>query len=102
MADSFKERVYEFTRLIPKGKVATYSQLAKMVGNPHAARAVGMCMRTNPDAPNTPCHRVVGADGSLIGYSAGEGTETKRQLLLKEGIFFNSDKVNLARSQWKV
>lgn len=97
---SFKEKVYVLTRQIPKGKVATYGQIAAMAGNPKAARAVGMCMRTNPDAPQTPCHRVVASDGRLTGYSAGAGLFTKRELLLAEGVEFIGDRVNLKTSQW--
>lgn len=97
---TFKEKVYEFTSKIPKGKVVTYGQLAALVGSPRAARAIGMCMRTNPNAPVVPCHRVVAADGSLVGYSAGEGVKTKKQMLLAEGVIFNGDKVDLHHSQW--
>jgi len=98
---SFKEEVYVLIRKIPVGKVATYGQVAKLVGKPKAARAVGMCMRTNPDAPQTPCHRVVAADGSLTGYSAGNGVTTKKEMLLQEKVFFKGDKVDLTRSLWQ-
>jgi O-6-methylguanine DNA methyltransferase len=97
----FRDKIYQLTRQIPKGKVATYGQLAEMAGSPGAARAVGMCMRTNPDIPHTPCHRVVAANGKLTGYSAGEGIKTKKQMLLDEGVKFTGDRVNLAFSQWK-
>jgi O-6-methylguanine DNA methyltransferase len=97
---TFTEQVYQLTRSIPKGKVVTYGQLAKMAGSPRAARAIGMCMRNNPDAPNTPCHRVVASDGSLTGYSAGNGVSTKKEMLLKEGVKFRGDKVDLRQSQW--
>ncbi|MBI4137069.1 MGMT family protein, partial [Candidatus Roizmanbacteria bacterium] len=73
---SFGEKVYNLTREIPKGKVATYGQLARLAGSPKAARAVGMLMKTNPDAPHTPCHRVVSSTGKLTGYSAGNGLST--------------------------
>lgn len=91
---TFKEKVYEITRNIPKGKVATYGQIAEMAGNKKAARAVGVLMRTNPDAPHTPCHRVVSADGSLTGYSAEGGIKRKMQMLLAEGVIFKNDKVD--------
>lgn len=97
---SFKETVYKLTRQIPKGKVATYGQLAYLAGSPKAARAVGMCMQSNPDAPHTPCHRVVASDGGLHGYSAGDGIPTKKKMLLAEGVVFKGEKVDLHASQW--
>jgi len=100
-ANLFKDRVYQLTRQIPKGKVATYGQLAKLAGNPKASRAVGLFMRTNPDAPHTPCHRVVASDGSLTGYSGVGGIKTKKEMLIAEGVNFKKEKVDLAISQWK-
>ncbi len=99
MQTSFKDKVYEFTRQIPKGKVATYGQLAKLAGNPKASRAVGAFMRTNQDAPHTPCHRVVATDGSLTGYSGIGGIKTKKEMLIEEGVRFSGNKVNLNVSQ---
>jgi len=98
---TFKEHVYELTQSIPKGKVATYGQLAAMAGSPRAARAIGMCMRTNPFAPVVPCHRVVASNGKLTGYSAGEGVSTKKEMLVTEGVIFIGDKVDLKKSQWR-
>jgi len=88
-------------RTVPKGKVVTYGQLAKMAGNAKAARAVGMLMAKNPDAPRTPCHRVVASDGTLHGYSGGDGLPTKKKMLIEEGVSFIGDKVDLAKSLWK-
>lgn len=99
---SFREKVYKITDKIPKGKVATYGQIAKLAGNQKAARAVGTCMKTNPNAPQTPCHRVVSSDGKLTGYSAGRGIETKKIMLLREGVYFKNNRVDLSRSQWKI
>ena len=96
MTSPFGAKVYELTRRIPKGKVGTYGQIAKMAGKPGAARAVGALMRMNPDAPNTPCHRVVAKDGSLTGYSGNGGISRKRAMLLAEGVLFKDGKVNLA------
>lgn len=97
---TFRDRVYNVTKKIPKGKAATYGQIAKLAGNPKAARAVGMFMRTNPNAPHTPCHRVVAADGSLTGYSGIGGVLKKKAMLIVEGVHFKRGKVDLARSQW--
>ena len=99
MVNSFKNQIYEFTRQIPKGKVATYGQLAKLAGKPKASRAVGVFMKSNPDAPRTPCHRVVAADGSLIGYSGAGGIKTKKEMLISEGVKFKKEKVDLKLSQ---
>ncbi len=81
--------------------MATYGQLAKMAGSPRAGRAVGMCMKKNPDMKIVPCHRVVASDGKLTGYSAGKGIATKKKMLLNEGVIFKGDHVDLASSGWK-
>lgn len=69
---------------IPKGQTRTYSQIARAIGKPHAARAVGNALAKNPLAPLIPCHRVVRADGKVGGYSGKGGTARKRLLLKKE------------------
>lgn len=97
----FRDRVYNLTKQIPQGKVATYGQLAKLVGSPGAARAVGMCMKTNLHPEIIPCYKVVASDGNLTGYSAGEGIVTKKQKLLNDGVRFLGDKVDLKQSQWQ-
>lgn len=66
-------------RTIPYGETRSYGQLAAQLGNPKAARAVGMANHANPVCILIPCHRVIGADGSLIGY--GGGIDMKRALL---------------------
>lgn len=100
MNPTFRDRVYSIAKQIPKGKVVTYGQLAKLAGSPRAARAVGMCMKTNPDMKIIPCHRVVASNGRLTGYSAGEGVPTKKQMLMKEGVLFLGDRVDLKSSRW--
>ncbi len=97
----FKDKVYKVLRTVPKGKVVTYGQLAAMAGSPKASRAIGLFMKTNPDAPRTPCHRVVGSDGKLIGYSGKNGVPGKMQMLKEEGVKFKGDKVDLEKSQWR-
>lgn len=99
-SEGFKTKIYALCRQIPKGKVATYGQLAALAGSPGASRAVGMCMKTNPDAPRTPCHRVVAANGKLTGYSGGNGISTKKEMLMKEGVSFRGDCVDLSVSLW--
>lgn len=81
------ERIYHLVAQIPKGKVATYGQVAKIAGvNP---RIVGFAMNGNKDLQRVPCHRVVSIDGSLRGYVLG--LERKRQKLEEEGVSFLPD-----------
>ena len=86
----FQDKVREVVRSIPKGKVMTYSEVAKCAGSPKAARAVANIMAANYD-PDIPCHRVIRSDGSLGGYNRG-GTEKKRAILLSEGYTNNNEK----------
>ena len=79
----FQRRVYRIIRRIPRGQVRSYQWVAEQIGQPRAARAVGMALRCNPFAPKIPCHRVVRSNGSLGGYSGG--LVKKRALLLQEG-----------------
>ena len=97
----FQSTVYNLTKRIPAGKVATYGQLAILAGSPGAARAVGMCMKQNKNTPVVPCHRVVAANGKLTGYSAKEGIISKKAMLVNEGVSFKGDVVNLSLSQWQ-
>lgn len=75
----FQGRVLEELRKVPYGRTVTYGELARRVGNPRASRAVGMANGRNPLPIVIPCHRVIGADGSLTGF--GGGIEVKRRLL---------------------
>jgi methylated-DNA-[protein]-cysteine S-methyltransferase len=75
----FQRRVWEELRKIPYGETRTYGQLADALGHPTASRAVGLANGRNPVGIIVPCHRVVGADGSLTGY--GGGLDRKRRLL---------------------
>lgn len=78
----FQERVWEALRSIPYGETRTYGQIAAQVGNPKASRAVGGANHNNPILILTPCHRVIGADGSLTGF--GGGLKVKEALLALE------------------
>ena len=75
----FQRQVWQALCKIPYGETYTYGQLAATIGNPHACRAVGMANHRNPIAIMIPCHRVIGADGTLTGYAGG--LEMKRFLL---------------------
>lgn len=79
----FQQRVWEELRTIPRGSTITYAELAARIGMPGAARAVGSAVARNPVSIVVPCHRVVGADGSLTGYAGG--VDRKRTLLTIEG-----------------
>ena len=81
----FQRKVYEAILRIPKGQVRTYGQVARAIGRPRAARAVGQALKRNRWAPRIPCHRVVAGDGSLGGYSAPGGLSAKRRILRREG-----------------
>ena len=82
----FQLKVWNFLKKIPRGKVKTYSEVAKSIGKPLAVRAVANAIGKNPLAPRIPCHRVIRSDGSLGGYSGKGGIKTKRLLLKKEGV----------------
>lgn len=81
----FQQRVYRAILTIPAGQVWTYGQVARKIGKPQAARAVGQALSKNQDAPYIPCHRVVGSTGAMTGYSARGGVKYKLKLLKKEG-----------------
>jgi len=79
----FQRRVWQELRRIPVGTAISYAELARRIGQPGASRAVGLANGANPVGVVVPCHRVIGADGSLTGY--GGGIERKRWLLAHEG-----------------
>lgn len=79
----FRQKVLQWIRTIPPGRVVTYGQVAEQIGNPGAARAVGQALGANPIPIVVPCHRVIASDGSLGGYSGG--LHIKEYLLQHEG-----------------
>lgn len=83
----FQRKVYMQSRRIPRGRVMSYSQLAKAIGIPEGARAVGMALSRNPFPLVIPCHRIVRATGDLGGF--GGGIKLKKCLLEMEGVTFD-------------
>lgn len=85
---AFQQEVWAALRSIPAGETLSYRDLALRIGRPKAVRAVGLANGSNPVSIVVPCHRVIGADGSLTGY--GGGLDRKRWLLQHEGASFQS------------
>jgi methylated-DNA-[protein]-cysteine S-methyltransferase len=85
-ATAFQRQVYETLLTIPFGEVRTYAWVAQKIGNPRALRAVGNANGKNKWPLVVPCHRVVGSNGGLTGFSASGGLDLKAKLLLHEGI----------------
>lgn len=83
---TFREKVLNIVKKIPRGTVLTYQQVAERAGNKKACRAVGNILNKNYD-PTIPCHRVVRSDGQSGGYNRGK--EQKKKILLKEGVTFD-------------
>ncbi len=102
--EGFFQRAYGVVRQIPPGRVATYGQVARMMGEPRKARYVGFAMHSSPGlAGGVPCHRVVFADGSLAPGFAFGGPEEQRKMLEAEGVgFLASGKVDMRRFEWEV
>jgi methylated-DNA-[protein]-cysteine S-methyltransferase len=84
VGDTFQQRVWTLLKGIPYGETTTYGELARDLGDPALARAVGRAVGSNPLSVIVPCHRVVGKDGKLTGYAGG--LERKRFLLELEGL----------------
>lgn len=101
----FSDRVFEVVRRIPRGKVATYGQVGRLIGAPRSARYVGYALRANPEpgaeVNSIPCHRVVFKDGSVCTGFAFGGPQVQRRMLEEEGVVFLPDgRVDMARCRW--
>ncbi|MBQ8002989.1 MAG: methylated-DNA--[Clostridia bacterium] len=96
----FYSQVYEVVKKIPVGKVATYTQVAEMLGNKNLARAVGNALHNNPDYTAIPCHRVVKANGKLAENYAFGGLEGQKQHLINEGVEVCDNRVDLEKYKW--
>jgi O-6-methylguanine DNA methyltransferase len=99
---SFAQNVYDYLRTIPYGKVVTYGQIAKALGHPRAARAVGQILHANPDFKMYPCFKVVNAKGQLSKHYAFGGLAEQKKLLEQEGIKVQNGCVDLAIYQWNI
>ncbi|HEY7796724.1 MAG TPA: methylated-DNA--[protein]-cysteine S-methyltransferase [Microbacteriaceae bacterium] len=77
----FQKQVWNELLRIPAGKTTSYGQIAKNIGKPRAARAVGGAVGSNPIAIVIPCHRVMATSGAITGYTGGDGIKTKQKLL---------------------
>lgn len=95
ITDSPTKRIYEAVKKIPKGRVATYAQVANMAGNEKMARAVGNALHKNPDPEHIPCFRVVNAKGELAGEFAFGGAGVQEKLLEADGVEVKNGKVDL-------
>ena len=101
ISDNPTKKIYEVVKKIPKGKVATYGQVAELAGDKRMARAVGNALHKNPDPDNIPCFRVVNAKGELAGEFAFGGAGEQAKLLEADGIEVTDGRVDLEKYQWK-
>ncbi|MGN0390131.1 MAG: methylated-DNA--[protein]-cysteine S-methyltransferase [Wujia sp.] len=102
VTDSPAKRIYEAVKKIPKGKVATYGQVAELAGDKKMARAVGNALHKNPDPLHIPCYRVVNAKGELAGEFAFGGAGAQAKLLEADGIKVVAGKVDLSKYGIKI
>lgn len=102
ISDNPTKRIYEVVKKIPKGKVATYGQVAELAGDKRMARAVGNALHKNPDPDNIPCFRVVNAKGELAGEFAFGGAGEQAKLLEADGIKVADGRVDLEKYQWTI
>jgi methylated-DNA-protein-cysteine methyltransferase-like protein len=99
----FFNDVYEIVIQIPPGKVSTYGQIARLMGQPRKAKYVGWALHKNPKPGEIPCHRVVDRNGSLSGSFAFGGQDVQKKMLENEGIEFEEDgRVNLEKYLWRL
>ncbi len=96
-----KEKVFAYLKTVPFGKVVTYGQIAKHLGNARLARAVGNALHTNTDFLGIPCYKVVDSQGKLSYNYADGGIETQKKRLEKEGIEVSDYKVDLNKYLFK-
>lgn len=96
-----ENKVYEYLLRIPKGKVVTYGQIAKYLGNQNLARVVGTILHKNPDEKKYPCYKVVNSKGCLSSHFAFGGIEKQQEKLEREGILVSNYCVDLKKYQFR-
>ena len=94
---NYFENVYDLVRKVPKGKVVTYGEIARALGNPRMARQVGWALHVNPKPLVIPCHRVVNRFGELSPAFAFGGKNRQTELLREEGVAVMDGKVDLKK-----
>ena len=92
---NYFENVYELVKKVPKGKVVTYGEIARAIGNPRMSRQVGWALHVNPKPGVIPCHRVVNRFGELSSAFAFGGVNRQAELLSEEGVEVIDNKVDL-------
>lgn len=101
MANTF-DAIYDIVRRIPRGRVATYGQIASLAGNPRLARVVGYALHVNPDPAHIPCFRVVNREGRVSPAFAFGGENVQIRLLEEEGVTFREEGfVDLEKHLWR-
>lgn len=102
MLSSFYIRAIEIIKKIPKGKVATYGQIAKFAGNPQGSRQIARILHSSSEKHELPWHRVINSKGR-ISLNPGDGYELQKMLLENEGIQFDeNDRIDLSRFGWDI
>ena len=97
VSDGVFDRIYDVVRRIPKGKVCSYGEIARVVGNPRLSRVVGYALHVNPQPGVIPCHRVVTKEGRLSPAFAFGGINMQANLLLSEGVTVVEGYVDMER-----
>lgn len=98
---SVRARIYEVVRRIPKGKVATYGQVATLAGMRGHARQVGYALHALPEGSNVPWHRVINARGEISPRGIPGSDDSQRRRLEAEGVVFDSARIDLSRFRWR-
>lgn len=99
---NYKEMVYQYLKLIPKGRVSTYGDVAAYLGNKKLARVVGNILHDNPDPIGQPCFKIVNSEGRLSSVFGGDGPDLQKARLEKDGVTVTNYHVDLSKYRWKI